>query len=60
MQNTAKEQAFYRARQAGVVREIALNSGGTGDLRREFSQKEKSKNRSRRKMDRASRRQQRK
>ncbi len=57
--NAAKEQAFFRARQAGVVREIALNSGGTGDLRKEVGHKEKQKKKKRRKMARSSRRQQR-
>jgi len=59
IQNTTKEQAFFRARQAGVAREIAMNSGGTGDLRKEVSGKEKRKKKTRRKMARSSRRQQR-
>ncbi|MGP4038355.1 hypothetical protein ACTWP4_00390 [Gracilibacillus sp. D59] len=51
-----KKAAFFRAQQAGVAREIALNNGGTGELRMPLSQKEYNLKKARRKQAKLSRR----
>ncbi|KHE70698.1 hypothetical protein [Halobacillus sp. BBL2006] len=50
-----KQAAFFRATQAGAVREIALNNGGTGDLRKGITQEEFDKRKKKRKIAQATR-----
>jgi hypothetical protein len=55
---TDKQKAdFNAAVQAGIFRNIALNNGGTGDLRRELTPKDKAKKKARRAMAKQSRKQ---
>ncbi|WP_188453762.1 hypothetical protein [Virgibacillus oceani] len=55
-QKLKQNAAFFRASHAGVVREIALNSGGTGDLRKEISSAEAKRMKRKRKLAKQSRR----
>ena len=48
---------FIRASKAGIAREIALNNGGTGELRKSISVKEANRIKARRKQAKKSRRQ---
>lgn len=50
-----QKAAFFRAQQAGVVREIALNNGSTGELRKTISNKEAKRIKARRKLAKQSR-----
>lgn len=59
-QTEQQRSNFRLAQTAGMVRHIAELNGGTGDLRRELSKKEADKIRSRRRMAKESRRNNRK
>ncbi len=50
-----QKQAFFRARQAGVAREIALNNGSTGEFRQPLTKKQSMKNKRKRNIAKASR-----
>lgn len=54
-QQTEQQQAFKRAQVAGYAKHVAQLNGGTGDLRRELSEKERLQRKARRKMQKASR-----
>jgi len=51
---------FFRAQQAAAVREIALNNGGTGDIRAGISTEEFKRRKRRRKIAKATKRKSRK
>jgi hypothetical protein len=53
--NNEKQSALFRALQAGKLRELVALRGGTGDLRRELSAKERQARKAKRKEAKASR-----
>lgn len=53
--NNDKQQALFRALQAGKLRELVAFRGGTGDLRRELTADERQARKSKRKQAKARR-----
>lgn len=53
--NNDQQSALFRALQAGKLRELVALRGGTGDLRRELSVKERQARKDKRKQAKASR-----
>ncbi len=53
--NLKQQYDFHRALQAGKLRELAVLRGGTGDIRRELSAKERQARKAKRKQAKASR-----
>lgn len=57
MQTTIEQiKNFGRARMAGFFRDMAISKGGTGELRRELTPKERAKRKKRKEMAKASKR----
>lgn len=56
-QTKEQKKAFFLAQQAGAIRDIAISRGGTGDLRKQLSDKEVAKRKARRQMAKLSRKQ---
>lgn len=52
---TQQQSALFRALQAGKLRELVALRGGTGDLRRELSAKERQSRKAKRKQAKVSR-----
>jgi hypothetical protein len=55
MQTVEQREAFKTAMETGSLRNLVAAKGGTGDLRKELSSKEKAKRKNRRKVAKMSR-----